>query len=232
MVGSQILSANYTLPGGALQAVRAQFRYQSTNAPCSSGSYNDRDDLVFAVTSTPINTVFEDDFETAKGWVTNPNGTDTATTGMWERGDPQSTNDNGPKQLGTTTSGVNDLVTGRLAGVSAGAFDIDSGVTTIQSPLIVLPGTGTLTLSFQYYLAHGANSSNVDYFRVKVIGATETTVLNVPGAPVNRNGVWTAFSGNISGHAGQSVRIVIDAADAGTASLVEAGVDDVEVTQQ
>ncbi|HJY38517.1 MAG TPA: M36 family metallopeptidase, partial [Steroidobacteraceae bacterium] len=33
--------------------------------------------------------VFSDDFETNLGWVTNPNGTDTATTGMWERGDPQ-----------------------------------------------------------------------------------------------------------------------------------------------
>ena len=231
-VGSQVLSANYTLPGGALQAVRAQFRFQSTTAACSAGAYNDRDDLVFAVTSTPVTTVFEDNFETATGWVTNPNGTDTATTGMWERGDPEPTTDNGAKQLGTTTSGVNDLVTGRLAGASAGAFDIDSGVTTIQSPLITLPSTGVLTLSFQYYLAHGANSSSADYFRVRVIGATQATVLNVPGAAVNRNGAWTAFSGNISGQAGQSVRVVIDAADTSTASLVEAGVDDVKITQQ
>ncbi|MEM7582585.1 MAG: reprolysin-like metallopeptidase, partial [Acidobacteriota bacterium] len=47
--GEQTLSAQYTLPAGTLQAVRAQFRYQSTNAACSSGTYNDRDDLVFAV---------------------------------------------------------------------------------------------------------------------------------------------------------------------------------------
>ncbi|ADO72976.1 hypothetical protein [Stigmatella aurantiaca] len=32
-----------------LQAVRAQFRYQSTAGTCSSGNYNDRDDLVFTV---------------------------------------------------------------------------------------------------------------------------------------------------------------------------------------
>ncbi|MEM7350648.1 MAG: sialidase family protein, partial [Acidobacteriota bacterium] len=49
VVGQQTLSATYTLPAGALQAVRAQFRYQSTNAPCSAGNWNDRDDLVFAV---------------------------------------------------------------------------------------------------------------------------------------------------------------------------------------
>jgi hypothetical protein len=232
LVGAQTLSANYTLPAGALQAVRAQFRYQSTNASCSAGGYNDRDDLVFAVTSTPEITVYFDDFETATGWTTNPNGTDTATTGQWERGDPEPTTDNGPKQLGTTVSGVNDLVTGRLAGVSAGAFDIDNGVTSIQSPPITLPATGTLTLSFQYYLAHGSNATSADYFRVRVVGTTTTTPLNVLGAPVNRDGVWTAFSGNISGQAGQTVRILIDAADASTASLVEAGVDDVKITQQ
>ena len=232
VVGSQVLSGTYLLPAGALQAVRAQFRFQSTAAACSAGNYNDRDDLVFAVTSTPVTTVFQDDFETDQGWIVNPNGTDTAVTGMWERGDPEPTNDLGAKQLGTTTSGVNDLVTGRLAGASAGAFDIDGGVTTIASPLITLPSTGTLTLSFQYYLAHGSNSSAADYFRVRVIGATQSTVLNVPGAAVNRNGVWTAFSGNITGQAGQTVRIVIDAADTGTASLVEAGVDDVKITQQ
>ena len=60
--------------------------------------------------------VFSDDFETSLGWQTNPNGTDTATTGMWERGDPQATNDNGAKQLDTTTSGVNDLVDGASRG--------------------------------------------------------------------------------------------------------------------
>jgi hypothetical protein len=232
VAGAQTLSANYTLPGGALQAVRAQFRFQSTTAACSAGAYNDRDDLVFAVTSTPVNTVFEDTFETALGWTTNPNGTDTATTGFWERGDPEQTSDLGIKQLGTTVSGVNDLVTARLAGASAGVFDIDGGVTTIQSPLITLPSTGALTLSFQYYLAHGSNSSAADFFRVRVIGATQSTALMVSGAPVNRNGVWTPFSGNITGHAGQTVRIVIDAADTSTASLVEAGVDDVRVTQQ
>jgi hypothetical protein len=45
--------------------------------------------------------------------------------------------------------------------------------------------------------------------------------------------VWTASAGNISGAwRGQTVRVVIDAADTSTASLVEAGVDDVKITQQ
>ena len=46
-----------------------------------------------------------DTFETATGWTTNPNGTDTATTGAWERGDPAGTTSSGvTMQLGTTVS--------------------------------------------------------------------------------------------------------------------------------
>ncbi len=49
VAGAQTLSANYTLPSGTLQAVRAQFRYQGSASSCTTGSYNDHDDLIFAV---------------------------------------------------------------------------------------------------------------------------------------------------------------------------------------
>ncbi|MGW5686138.1 M14 family metallopeptidase [Nonomuraea sp. NPDC003754] len=175
-------------------------------------------------------TIYSDTFESATGWTANPAGTDTATTGRWERGDPAATTSSGAKQLGTTVSGVNDLVTGPLAGTSAGDYDIDGGVTTIQSPPITLPASGTLNLSLSWYLAHGSNSSTADYFRVRVVGSTTTTVVNQQGAATNRNGAWTVATANLSSHAGQTVRIVVDAADASTASLVEAGVDDVKIT--
>ena len=47
------------------------------------------------------------------------------------------------------------------------------------------------------------------------------------GAASNRNGAWTPASVNLNAFAGQTVRIRFEAADASTASLVEAGVDDV-----
>ncbi|MCP4654087.1 MAG: hypothetical protein GY856_01580, partial [bacterium] len=47
--GLQTLSAQYTLPSGDLQAVRANFRYNGSQSTCSGGSYDDADDLVFAV---------------------------------------------------------------------------------------------------------------------------------------------------------------------------------------
>jgi hypothetical protein len=179
-------------------------------------------------------TVFSDNFETATGWTTNPNTTDTATTGQWERAVPQATTSGGVSlQLGTTTSGTNDLVTAHLAGATAGENDVDGGATTIQSPAITLPATGTLTLSFQYYLAHLNNAGSDDFFRANVVvGSTVTQVFQSLGAAANRAGAWTPVSVSLNSFAGQTVRIRFDAADNGTGSLLEAGVDDVTVTQQ
>jgi hypothetical protein len=177
-------------------------------------------------------TVYSDTFETATGWTVNPSGTDTAATGAWERGDPAATTSSGTKQLGTTVSGVNDLVTGRLAGTEAGTYDIDGGTTSVRSPAITLPATGSLTLSYSWYLAHGSNSSSADFFRVSVVHNGGTTALfTQTGAATNRNGAWGVGNANLTPYAGQSVRILIEAADASTASLVEAGVDDVRITQ-
>lgn len=47
--GAQTLSTTFTLPTGSLQAVRAQFRYLGSRSSCTTGPYNDHDDLIFAV---------------------------------------------------------------------------------------------------------------------------------------------------------------------------------------
>jgi hypothetical protein len=181
----------------------------------------------------PGTTVYSDDFETATGWTTNPNGTDTAVSGAWQRANPDQTSSGVTLQLGTTVSGVNDLVTGAPAGSSAGANDVDGGTTTIQSPPIALPSTGTLTLSFSWYLAHLNNSSSSDFIRVSVVHSGGTTqVFQQLGAASNRAGAWATASANLSGYAGQTVRLLVSTADAGTASLVEAGVDDVRIVRQ
>jgi len=174
-------------------------------------------------------TIFSDDFETNKNWTVGSAG-DAATLGKWERGDPATTTSSGTKQLGTTVSGVNDLVTGRLAGAGAGDHDVDGGQTTITSPPIVLPASGSLSLAFSYYLAHGTNSSPADFLRVKVQGTTTTTtVLQELGAADNDNAVWASTNASLNAFAGQTVRIIVEAADASTPSLVEAAIDNVLV---
>ena len=179
-------------------------------------------------------TVFSDNFETNLGWTANPLGTDTATTGQWERGNPETTTSSGTKQQGTTPSGVNALVTGPLAGASAGVNDIDGGVTTIQSPAITLPGSGTLTLSFSFYLAHGTNATSADFFRAFVVDRERNRDAGLPGA--GSGGQRRCGLRDPDRHhqpfAGQTVRIRFQAADAATASLVEAAVDNVTITAQ
>ncbi|HCT81615.1 MAG TPA: oxidoreductase [Micromonosporaceae bacterium] len=178
--------------------------------------------------STGGGTVFEDTFETNRGWVVNPNGTDTATAGRFERGDPEATTSGGQTyQQGTTTSGINCLVTGRLAGTSVGANDIDGGVTTIRSPSITLPTGRTLTLSLRYYLAHLNNASSADYLRVRI---NNTLVFERLGAATSTPATWQTASVNVTSFAGQSVTITVEAADASGASLVEAAIDDVRIS--
>jgi hypothetical protein len=50
--GAQALSTSFTLPSGSLQAIRANFRYQGSASACSTGAYDDHDDLIFAVGGT------------------------------------------------------------------------------------------------------------------------------------------------------------------------------------
>ncbi len=197
----------------------------------SDGEAEDDDDVTVIVEQSSA-VVFADDFEEARGWTVNPGGTDTATTGRWERAVPQATNNNGlPMQLRTPTSGVFDLVTGGSAGADVGANDIDNGTTSIRSPEIILP-VGQLTLSFSYYLAHLTNATTADFLRVRVVGTGSQIALQELGAPSNRAAAWQSVSVDISELSGQRVRILIEAADAASASLVEAAVDDVRIEAQ
>ncbi|MEU4563963.1 M20/M25/M40 family metallo-hydrolase [Actinoplanes sp. NPDC023936] len=176
-------------------------------------------------------TVWSDDLETATSWT---RGTaDTATSGLLERGNPAATSSSGvATQLDAVNSGSYALVTGATAGSSAGANDLDGGVTSLLSPPVTLPSSGTLTLSLSWYLAHLNNATSADYLRVRVVsGSTTTTVLSQSATASNKAAAWATTSANLSGYAGQTIRLQVEAADAGTASLVEAAVDSLKITQ-
>jgi hypothetical protein len=170
--------------------------------------------------------VFQDDFESDKGW-TRLSGS--ATTGLWERGVPDPTSYSSVSYQIAAASGSYDLVTGADDGGSVGGNDIDSGTTSIRSPNIALPD-GDVTLSFKYYFAHYSNASSDDFLRVRVVGSTTSTVFEELGAGNVDGATWEEFSADISGFGGQMVYLLIEAADGGSGSLVEAGVDDVLIT--
>ena len=54
--------------------------------------------------------------------------------------------------------------------VNAGVNDIDNGLTSMQSPSIVLPAGQTALLTFRYYLGYINTATSADYFRVRVVG--------------------------------------------------------------
>ena len=100
------------------------------------------------------------------------------------------------------------------------------------SPAIVLPASGTLTMTFSNYLAHGSNSSSADYLRVSIVGTTQASVFQELGNTNDDDGVWATATVDLSAFAGQSIRILVEAADAAGASLVEAAIDDVKIIRQ
>jgi hypothetical protein len=174
-----------------------------------------------------------DDFEVSRGWRVNPNGTDTATSGRWERGNPQATwSGSSPRQLGTTTSGSADLVTGKLAGSQANSNDVDGGTTTVRSPDFTLPAGGTYAVRFRYYFSHGPTSDANDAFRVSIVGddGSEGVLLQELGRPRDDPAAWaTATIAIPASFVGGTSHLLIAATDGGAASVIEAGVDDVSV---
>jgi len=172
-----------------------------------------------------------DDFEIGRGWNVDPDNTDTATSGRWQRGNPEPTSIDGRLyQVDTTYDGSRALVTGALRGSGTGANDVDGGTTTIRSQPVQLPSTpGPLT--FRYYFAHWTNSTSADWFRAYVEDENggRTKVFERLGSATARGASWLGASVDLSGWAGQKVRLVFGATDGAGDSLVEAGVDDVRV---
>jgi carboxypeptidase T len=177
--------------------------------------------------------VYDDDLEVRRGWVVNPDGTDTAWTGArWARTNPAATTYNGAKQLGTTPSGSVALVTGGPAGGSAAAYDLD-GRTTVRSAGIQLVAATNQRLTFRYVFAHDAASTSADMLRaiIEREDGTQVEVFRVSGRAVDLDGVWRTASISMDSFAGTKVHLRFEAVDGGHGNLVEAELDDVRITR-
>ncbi|MGB7342836.1 MAG: DUF4347 domain-containing protein [Pirellulaceae bacterium] len=185
---------------------------------------NDNDDVFAGV-------IFEDSFEGSTNWTTNPFGTDTATTGQWAAGSPESTSSGSTTlQLNSGHTGSRALVTGLAAGGSAGSYDVDSGLTSVLSPEIDLPSGAEIELSFSYYLAYLNNASNDDFFHTAIIvDGNDIELYSDHAHNANTSAQWQDVTLDLSAYAGQTVQVLFEAADALGASLIEASVDDVKI---
>jgi len=167
-----------------------------------------------------------DDMEVARGWRTDPEGTDTADAGLWQRGDPATST----RQLGSAISGQSVLVTGRHMGA-----DVDGGRTIIRSRSIHLPSNRTATLRLRYWVGMSADAGTGDRFRVRLVrpsdGRVLATALTVSDDGGARTPAWTTLTWSIpAALRGRDVAIELFASDGGSDATVEAGVDDVRIT--
>ena len=174
---------------------------------------------------------FDDDLEVARGWASNPDGTDTATSGKFSRANPEGTSTNGTKQRTDVPSGSKALVTGATSGSSASANDLD-GRTSVRSPAITLSTGPGQRLFFRYVFAHGSNASSAD----KLVASIETSsgrtaVVTLTGKGSDVDGVWKSVYAPLDAWAGQTIRIHFIAVDGAADSLVEVEIDDVRVTR-
>ncbi len=176
--------------------------------------------------------VFSEDFEGDLNWVLNPGQNDTASSGLWQAGIPEATAYQGSvMQLGSAASGHRALLTGVQAGSSVGAADIDGGTTTLRSPLINLAAGRSYQLQLDYYFAHLWNTSSADFLRMSVENqqGVRQQILNQVGVTSIRQAAWTALTVDLSQFAGSSIHLVLEAADGGGGSIVEAAVDNIRI---
>jgi hypothetical protein len=192
--GAQTLSANYTLPSGSLQAVRANFRYTGSASACSTGSYDDHDDLIFAVgagapgftvsASRAAVTVQQGSNANSTITVTSQNGFSSATT-LSASGLPS----------GVTAAFSANPVTPPANGIATSTltFTASSTATTGTSNVTVTGTSGSLVQTTTIALTVGAPSTQLIQN-----GGFETGTL----ANWTTGGVYTPFVETVQKHNG------------------------------
>jgi choice-of-anchor B domain-containing protein len=176
---------------------------------------------------------FADDMQTNKGWTSGAPG-DTATTGKWNRVDPQGTTAQ-PEDDHTPAPGTICWVTDGNAGSNAGDFDVDNGFTTLLTPIFDLAGKSNTKVSYwRWYSNSAGGNPNADTFRVSISnngGSTWVPVETVGPSGPETGGGWffKEFDPATLIPLTANMRMRFIAEDIGGASLVEAAVDDFNV---
>ncbi len=177
---------------------------------------------------TGANVLFTDDMQTNKGWATSQPG-DTATTGIWNRMDPQATAAQ-PEDDHTAAPGTFCWVTDGNAGGSVGAFDVDNGKTTLLSPVINL-ASGDATISYwRWYNNSAGGNPGIETFVVSISNNNGSTWVPVETLSGSQTGGWQFKEFKVSQFVPPTaqVRVRFVAKD-DIGAVVEAAVDDFDV---
>ncbi len=225
--GQQTLSAQYTLPTGSLQAVRANFRYQGSASSCSGGAYDDADDLVFAVNSGPGGggCAVDEDFEAGSaGW----NTSGSCTTGTFVLGTPTQQTSTVVTQVGGdhTSGSGNALFTATNS--TAGNADVDGGECAVTSPVYNVTDASTLSIWYFHGQRDAGDDAAGDYFVLEASINGGAYVPFVSIGDVQTVASWT--NATTAAPAGSTVQLRVRVSD-GTSGgdIVEGGIDDLSI---
>ncbi len=179
---------------------------------------------------TGVDVVFSDDFEINQGWtVANQGG---ITSGFWERGVPQGGGDRADPAQDADGSGQC-----YVTGIADGDNDIDGGSTILTSPVMdASDPEKSISYYRWYHNMFGADPGN-DLFIIDVSddgGASWVNLETVGPSGPEVSGGWIQKSFLIADIAGISntnlFRIRFNVGDLNSPSVVEAGVDGVEIS--
>ncbi|MCA9243132.1 MAG: choice-of-anchor B family protein [Phycisphaerales bacterium] len=180
-----------------------------------------------------LNVIVDEHFDADTGWTAGAPG-DTATTGIWERVTPIGSAAQANEDATPGSGGV-CFVTQQAVG-AVGDHDVDGGFTNLISPAYDLSDTADPYVSYArwYDNSRGGDAHN-DTFLVFISdndGATWTPLETVGPAGSGTVGGWIRVSFRVSDVVAltDKVRLRFEASDLGAGSLIEAGVDDVRIT--
>ena len=194
------------------------------NAPASVYTYD--------IGHTEVITTYE--MEVDDGWTVGAPDDD-ATTGIWNRMDPEATEAQ-PEDDHTPAPGVNCWVTDGRAGSGLGTYDVDNGKTTLYSPVMDLTGQADATVSYwRWYSNNTGADPNNDVFVVDISndgGNNWTNVETVGPSGAGTSGGWIYHEfrlGDIVANPSSQVKMRFIASDEASGSIVEAAIDDFSV---
>lgn len=180
-----------------------------------------------------VQVVAATDFEINNAGFTVGAPGDTATTGIWERGDPVGTI--AQPEDDNTPGGVNCWFTGQQpVGGTTGTNDVDNGSTTLVSPVYDLSASGDALVSYWRWYSNGENGAQDDVFLVQVTndGASWVTAETVGPQGPGTSGGWIQHSFVLSNFVTTSANVQVRfvATDNSPGSFVEAAIDDFEIS--
>ncbi len=189
----------------------------------------------FAVRANGVNITLDEAFEgSTAGWsvVNDP----TLTAGAWQAADPIGTLNSqaqaAPEDDATPAPGVVAFITQNGAvGGAAGSSDVDGGPTSLVSPTFdASNGAYRITFAYWFYTSDTVVPSTTDTLTISVSNNNGSTWVPVKTIGTTSNG-WKRDGFLISQFVAPTnqIKVRFAANDAGTGTVVEAGLDDLRM---